>query len=67
MSKVVVTKGGRCPKGRDIDKPLHIVGPLRDFHNFESAKDKVLETDLHLDGNMSICHGIKICLFHKLS
>lgn len=54
-------------QGSDAGKPPHIIGPLRDFYNFESAKDKVLETDLTLEGSMTHCQDIKIYSLHILS
>lgn len=59
MSTVIVTRGWRYPKWRNVGQPLNFIGPLRDFHNLESAVDKLLETDLNLEGNRTICQGIE--------
>ena len=32
---------------------------LKKFHDIESKKDKMLEVDSHLEGNMATDHGIK--------
>lgn len=66
MSTVVVTRGGRYPKWRNVGHALNIIGPLRDFHNLDSAVDKLLETDLNVEGNRTVCQGVENMLIPYL-
>lgn len=59
MNKVVMMKGWRCPRSDNDKKHFTLKKFLKNFHHIASKKNKVLEADSHLEGNMETDQGIK--------
>ena len=56
---MVVMKGWRCLRRSDMGKkPLTLTEFFEKFHDTESTKDKVVEVESHLEGNVAH-QGIK--------